>query len=177
MAQVQHPLAFCPHDGLFPCTAFAFGEGASVTLLGLSTICPECGGSAEILPGAYEALSDRLTLLLDPSISSEALLALRPVVELLQRSAISLDEARQRADAIVPNGGKLFDIANWSDQAKATLYAAVIGAIAVIAAAKVAGNPSHGDLAAQPSTQQTTPDLQQKSSPLPGLPGGRPLRT
>jgi len=177
MAKLQHPLAFCRRDGFFPSTALSFEEGVRVTLLGISASSPKCGEAAEILPGAYEALSDRLQLLLDPSISKEALLALRPVVELLQRSEISLDEAKRRADAVVPNGGKLFDIGNWSDQAKATLYAAIIGAIAVVAAAKVAGTAVNVNIATEPTIERVLPYPPRKNLPLPGLPGGPPFKT
>jgi hypothetical protein len=177
MAKLQHPLAFCRRDGFFPSMAFALAEGASVTIQGINTTCPKCGGASEILPGAYEAFGDRLQLLLDPSISHEALLALRPVVELLQRSAISLDEAKRRAEAVVPNGGRLFDIGSWSDQAKATFYAAIIGAIAVVVAAKLASATTQINIASEPAVERVVPRPAPKGAPLPGLPGGPPLRT
>src|SRR6185312_8458720 len=139
MSQIQHPAAFCPTHGIFPATAFAFAPGVSLTILGMSTTCPTCGRISEILPGAYSAFKDRIDLLLDPSVSAEVLAALRTIVEAARDDKISAAEARGQAEKILPGAGKLFDI-NWSDQAKATLYAGIIGAIALIAAAKLSSS-------------------------------------
>lgn len=99
--------------------------------------CPICGGDSEIIPGRYEAKVDRLNILIDPSISPAALLAIRNLALAVSLGHISPAEAKKEAEKIHPKAGKLFDVANWSDQAKATLYAAIIGATAVITAARI----------------------------------------
>ncbi len=43
---------------------------------------------------------------------------------------------------ISPEAGKIFDIANRSDQPKATLYAAIIGATALVFAARMSSSPN-----------------------------------
>jgi hypothetical protein len=138
----RHPLAFCPRHGLFAATAIAINEGAAATFIGCGTNCPACGAAAEIIPGLYQPAADRMNLLVDPSISLLALGAIRNLVERLQAGKITEDDAKREAEKIHPGAGKLFDIAHWSDQAKATLYAAIIGAVAVIVAARIASNPS-----------------------------------
>ncbi|PBC01232.1 hypothetical protein CK220_27305 [Mesorhizobium sp. WSM3860] len=97
---------------------------------------------SEILPGRYELVGDRLNVLLDGSISQAALTALREIVERLQRNEITPVQAKAQAESIVPKAGRLFDIANWSDTAQATLYASIIGAIAIVAAAKLSSSGS-----------------------------------
>jgi hypothetical protein len=107
---------------------------------GISTNCPVCQGPSEIIPGKYEVGSDRLNLLIDPSISPAALAAIKDLAEAVHAGRITPEEAKSAAEKIHPKAGKLFDVANWSDQAKATLYAAIIGAAAVLGAAKIASS-------------------------------------
>lgn len=90
-----------------------------------------------MLPGRYDAVGSHLNILLDESISAEALGKLKGIAERLQRDEISPAQAKAEAEKVTPKAGKLFDIADWSDTAKATLYAAVIGAVALVVAAKV----------------------------------------
>jgi hypothetical protein len=133
----SHPLAFCSIHGVFPATAVGFAPGATLTMINCSTNCPVCGTSSEILPGQYRSESDRLNVLLDPSISSAALAAIRKLALAVKEGRIDASEAKKEAEKIHPAAGKLFDVANWSDQAKATLFAAIIGATAVIGAARI----------------------------------------
>ena len=97
---------------------------------------------SEIIPGVYIAAQRNLNILVDDSISPEARDAIRQLAERLQQGKISVPQAKAEAEQISPNAGQLFDIANWSDQAKATLYASIIAATAVIAAARIASSPS-----------------------------------
>jgi hypothetical protein len=138
---IHHPIALCPVHGLFPATAIAL-ENATVGFVSCVTTCPQCGMTSEIIPGTYQARLDRLNLLLDPSISLLALGAIRKLAERAKAGEIDAQEAKREAEKIHPKAGSLFDIANWSDQAKATLYASLIAAVAVIAAARIASSPS-----------------------------------
>ncbi|RUV31176.1 MULTISPECIES: hypothetical protein [unclassified Mesorhizobium] len=81
-----------------------------------------------------------MNILLDDSISPAALGALREIVRRLQRNEITPAQATVQAESITPKAGKLFDVADWSDGAKATLYASIIGAIALVAAAKMSSS-------------------------------------
>jgi hypothetical protein len=138
---ILHPIAFCPAHGFFP--ALAFGFRGTATLIESATNCPICQGTSEIISGQYEEVAAaRLNLLIDPSISPAALSALRDLAEAVRAGRISAEEAKRTAEKIHPKAGKLFDVANWSDQAKATLYAALIGATAVLGAAKIASSPN-----------------------------------
>lgn len=137
-----HPIALCPLHGLFPATAIDLGTPGSYTFDHCETNCPVCGSASEIIPGTYQPELDRINLLIDPSISLVALGAIRKLAERAKAGEISDREAKREAEKIHAKAAKLFDIYNWSDQAKATLYASIIGAIAVIAAARIASSPS-----------------------------------
>lgn len=134
---VTHPIALCPSHGFFPATAIALGPGSTMGIYQSRMSCPQCGTPSEILPGMYRGGVDTINLLIDPSISLQALGALRKLAERAQAGKISVQEAKREAEKIHPKAAKLFDIVNWSDQAKATLYGAIIGAVALIAAARI----------------------------------------
>jgi hypothetical protein len=57
--------------------------------------CPICGGDSEIIPGRYEAKVDRLNILIDPSISPAALLAIRNLALAVSLGHISPAEAKK----------------------------------------------------------------------------------
>lgn len=135
---VQHPPAFCLTHGIFPATAFGIGGGASnVTLIGNLTNCPRCNAMCEIIPGQYNSSSGRLNILIDPSISRNALLALQKLAEAVQRGQITNENALKAAQKIHPKAAQLFNISEWGDQAKATLYASIIAGTALLVAAKM----------------------------------------
>jgi hypothetical protein len=140
--QVHHPIAFCPEHGIFEMKTFAMDAGAPVNFIGSLTNCPQCGRVSEIIPGTYKADHNRLNILIDPSISPESLFAIRKIAEAAQAGSISAEDAKKEAEKIDPKAARLFDVANWSDQAKSTLYAAIIGATAVVGAARIASSPS-----------------------------------
>ena len=123
-------------------TGLHLGVGSKTSFIGSVTNCPRCSHESEIIPGVYDATADGLNVLIDPSISLEALGKIRQLVERLQQGKISSLEAKAEAEKISPKAGKLFDIANWSDQAKATLFAAIIGAGAIVLAARMASSPN-----------------------------------
>jgi hypothetical protein len=127
------------------------GGGGVISFKNSRAQCPRCGRAMEVIPGRYEeGVANQLNILIDPSISPEALEAIRRLAERAKAGKITPEEAKQEAEKISPKAGKLFDVANWSDQAKADLYAAIIkatGAIiastaAVIVAAKMASSPA-----------------------------------
>jgi hypothetical protein len=145
MARFFHPAAFCVPHGVFPATLIRLESGAVGEFINCQHTCPVCGRDSEIIPGRYEAKSDRINVLIDPSISLSALVAIRNLALAVSLGRISPAEAKKEAEKIHPKAGKLFDVANWSDQAKATLFAAIIGATAVIGAARIATTSSNKD--------------------------------
>jgi hypothetical protein len=143
LKQVHHPPAFCPVHGLFPATAIALSEGVSnIGFVNVATNCPQCGGRSKIIPGIYDSTLNRLNVLTDPSISPQAFAAIRELVQRLEKGEISPQQAKTEAEKISPKLGKLFDIVNWSDQAKATLFGAIIGAVAIVSATRIASSPT-----------------------------------
>lgn len=112
MSDARSPLAFCPVHGLVPATAFAFGAGShNISFKNVSVSCPFCGRQSEVIPGIYDFSTDRLDLIVDPSISPAALRALQSIAERLQQGDITPDEAAEEAGAIDPRFGKALQIA------------------------------------------------------------------
>lgn len=137
----HHPPAFCRGCGLiFPTRAIGL-QNISVTLKGNAVTCPRCGQMAKIIDGTYSAYKDRLDIVLDPSVPQEARDALLALVKEVQANRLSLSEAKHRAKKINKKFGKIFDVSNWSGEAKATLFgsilmagAALVGAAATLTA-------------------------------------------
>lgn len=125
---MQHPLAYCKEHGFFAASAFAFAAGAKVTISGCSTSCPTCGTPSEIVPGAYAADLNSMNILVDASISKDALLALRKLLTRVEAGEISPAQAMAEATKISPRLGGLFDPSTWSPEVKA----ATVGAVAFL---------------------------------------------
>jgi len=122
MTNTRSPLAFCTHHGLVPATAFGIGAGAhNIVFKNVSVSCPICGQTSEVIPGVYDFTTERLDVMVDPSISPQALSALKSIAERLQAGRINPEEAANEAAAIDPKFSK------------ALLVAAKIGAWAVTA--------------------------------------------
>lgn len=122
MRDTRSPLAFCPVHGLVPATAFAIGAGAhNITFKDVGVSCPICGKPSEVIPGTYDFTTERLGLVVDPSISPQALRALKSIAERLQEGEISPNEAAKEAATIDPKFGS------------ALIVAAKIGAWAITA--------------------------------------------
>src|SRR5579862_6010579 len=134
--------AVCPTHGLFAGPAIALGPGATLHMQHSVAICPVCKAQSPIMSGTYQGTVNGIEFLRDPSIPLPALGAIRRLAERAQGGEISPAEAKREAKKIHPKAEKLFDISNWSDQAKATLYASIIGAVAVVAAARIASGPT-----------------------------------
>jgi hypothetical protein len=160
----RHPLGFCPSCGPFPAKAIGLAPNISnATFINCGTNCPTCNGDAEIIPGSCSTMDQRLKLLVHNTISMEALSALCRLAERAQSGEITPEEAQEKAEEIVPGTGKLFDVHNWSDQAKATLYASIIGAIAILVAAKIASAPNQ-NINIQPVVERVIEPADQNSS-------------
>jgi hypothetical protein len=159
--QVHHPPGFCPYcRRIFPVTAIAIGGGGTIRVQSSRTNCPSCGRSAEILDGTYSALGERLNAFLAPSISDAARAAVVELFKQVQAGEKSIDEAKQEASALHPRLGKLFDIVHWPPQAQATLYAAVIGAFALLVAPRLSPSPTtdvHIEVALPPEGSRAVP--------------------
>ena len=139
--QTISPVGFCRRCGAFPATSFGGGAGSS--FIGCLTNCPRCGQISEVIPGRYDLVGERVSILLDPSISVEALSHLADIARRASEGLISAVEAQAEAEKIAPGAGKIFDIRNWSDQAQATLLGSVIAAASVLGAAAISRHPGH----------------------------------
>ena len=131
--------AFCPVHGLFDSRAISWPANSNVTvnIKGSVINCPVCDRMCEIVPGEYKTDDNRLNILIDQSISLEALAALKNLAIQVRDGKKSPEEAAAEAQTIAPKAARLFDFANWSDDAKAKVVVAIIGAITAIAVARM----------------------------------------
>jgi hypothetical protein len=98
-----HPMAFCVIHGVFAVgTSFEMKSGATVKFINCVFNCPVCGALSEILPGSYEVRADRLNFLIDSSISSAALLAIRDLAIAASSGHMSTAKAKKEAEKIHP---------------------------------------------------------------------------
>jgi hypothetical protein len=149
MAQIESvtyksrsPLAACPVDGLFIASGAVATGNALVRFAHVSTNCPKCGANSEILPGLYTPDGDNIRLLVDQSISPNALESLKKLVMAVQSGEISPDYAQREAEKVHHGWGKFFNVSQWSDQAKATLFAAIISGTTAIVATRISSPPT-----------------------------------
>lgn len=135
--QIHHPPAYCPIHGFFPAASIALGNTTNATFEGCTTSCPRCGRLCDILSGRYDTVAERLNIFLSAGNDPAVLEALRNLAREVQSGSKTLQDAQEQAERIKPGTGKLFDVASWSDTAKATLYAAIIGSVAVFGNAMI----------------------------------------
>jgi hypothetical protein len=127
------PPAFCPKHGLFPATGLALQNVTGITFAHCQTNCPVpgCDQACEVIPGRYSADDKgRLDLLLDPSISAEALAAIKAIAVQLRDGAISADVAQKEIERLAPQAAALFK--GWTRGEKIAMAGAIIAAIALI---------------------------------------------
>jgi hypothetical protein len=152
MSKASYPPAFCSVHGLFPAVgSIGLGAGSSIKILNSVTNCrtPGCNQtSCEILPGEYRA-SDKghLDLLLDPSISPEALAAIRELATKLHDGQITPEEAKTEISRIAPQAAGIFK--GWT---RAEMIAGAGLIVAILALAKPSSAPS---VTVQPIIERT----------------------
>jgi hypothetical protein len=181
---VKFPPAYCPTHGIFPAVgSIGMGQGTTASISHCTVTCPKCGGEARILDGTYTAFADRLQLILDPALPEEARRALLALVEKVKDRTLDLEQAKSEAEKISPKAARLFDIAEWSDGAKAALFGSVLMAGATLA-------PTLAPMPEKPSVvinqnfnlvgpkEQLRPKFKSSSSltPTVALPERNPLR-
>jgi hypothetical protein len=175
MPKVHYLPAFCPVHGLFP-SDYTIGGDSTTSYIGNATCCLQCGRVSEVISGDYSSTSAGLNVLLDPSISEEALAAIKGLAERLQKGEISPELAQVEAEQISPKVGRLFDIRNWSDQAQATLATAIIGAASVVIAAKMSSSPNQSvDVTCNPVVIERVVVEPQAKSDKPPAPSTTPI--
>lgn len=139
---VYKPLAFCPEHGIFEYNGIRSDGPVKVVMTGCETNCASCGRMCEVLPGEYEFAGERLNLLLDNSISSEALKAVRELAEKVQAGEITEEEAVKEAKKVAPGLSALFRFSDYSPEARAHILGAIITSVSIITAAKIATPPT-----------------------------------
>ncbi|MFL5015099.1 MAG: hypothetical protein ACJ8EW_02705 [Rhizobium sp.] len=136
----QHPPAFCTKHGLFLATQMVLDQGSTASILWSETSCPACGASSEILPGFYQVLKDRLDVLIDSSITADALRALQDIALRLQRNEITTAQAVDEAVRISPKLRNIFR--GLKQETVAAVAAAIIAAVTAIYIAKTSNATS-----------------------------------
>lgn len=152
---VYRLMAFCKTHGVFPTDDFpTLGGGTSINIPGPSSVpCRRCDAISEIIPGRYEATAaGKLNILIDPSISPEALAAIKDIAERALAGTIRPEEAKKEAEAVHPRAGTLFDPTSWT-QPQAIVYAAIIAAVGAVLAAGITAVGNYASKPAQAVTQ------------------------
>jgi hypothetical protein len=132
----HHPPAYCAScNFLFPVTGLGVSDGSSISSVNNLANCPRCGRLVKVLDGTYAAVGDALNAVLSPDVSLEARAALMRLVVSVQEKRLGLDEAKRQAEQISPKLGKIFDISEWSGDARAAFLGSVMLTIATLAVA------------------------------------------
>lgn len=134
-----HPFGFCPSCGPFWATGFGLGTGS--TVIGCSTDCPDCGKIVEVVSGTYEGDRSHLSLLLDPSVSREAVRALRAIAAAANRGEISPKRAQEMAEQVKPGWGVFFDPRRWSESTRAAALSGLLSATGAILGSMTSSSP------------------------------------
>ncbi len=126
----HHPPAFCHQHGLFPATAFQFGESVeNIGVLDCAVECPQCGAVCEVISGVYSVtVKNQLNVILDSSVSPDALQALLDLVRRVETGNLSPQEADKQAAKISPELRGFFSRIDWSNTT-ATIVGAVLASI------------------------------------------------
>jgi len=123
-----------------------------------------------VISGVYNSHAKGLNVLLDKSISPEALKLIKDIAEKLQRDEMSLDEAKTEVEKISPEVGKLFDVKNWGEQAQSVVLGSIIGAAALIIASTINSQSNNSDMIdAKPisTIEQVINEHEQPKIPIP----------
>jgi hypothetical protein len=135
----MHSLAFCPYHGVFQARSIRSGSDTKrAALLGLTSACPRCRTASEIIPGDYSVYGERLNVLLDPTISLDALMALNTIVLRLQTGELTAELAEGEARAAAESFGGLLNFRTWPPGTRAMVIAALVTAVGSIIAARSA---------------------------------------
>jgi len=132
--------AFCPVHGLFPTRGvIAASPGVNFEMLGCKVNCfyPGCDKQAEIIPGNYSSLPDSLNVFIDPSISPEALSAIKNIAERLQRKEITPEQAHKEASTFGDRVAELFRPNKLRSSSSAAIVSAIIAVSGAMGAAAI----------------------------------------
>lgn len=137
MSESLHPPGFCPIHGIFPVVSVGIQPGRkNIRLHDLGVDCPWCGQSCEVIPGVYDSSQSVLNILLDESISPEALSAIRGIAERLQRGELTLRNAKVEAERLSPKAARIFDFKDWSGRDTATACLSIIAIVTTLLTTK-----------------------------------------
>jgi hypothetical protein len=170
----NHPLAFCPVHGIFPATGFAFSSGAEFVDCRTDCFVRGCPSSCEVISGKYDATAYGLNILIDPSISRDALEAIKTIALKMKTGAITPQQASEEVSKIAPQVGGLFQ--NWTRAEAIALATPLIAALTAIIVARSSPSPST-TITIQPVIERTIergPDDWRGSSSLSRVPLPKP---
>jgi hypothetical protein len=134
--------AFCPVHGLFKSSAMALSPGSTFHAVNLGTNCcvRGCTYVCEIIPGLYKGTEHGLSVLIDQSVSKEALAALRTIAENVRDGKITPRQAEEQAKKIAPTAAGIFS--NWTRAEALTVAGPIIAALTAIYIAKSTPSPA-----------------------------------
>lgn len=88
------PPAVCRNCGArFAATAFQVENSTDVTFSGCATICPYCGGTADIVDGTYDFVGEIIAAFRAPGVTRQNVEAFRDVVEAVNAGRATPEQA------------------------------------------------------------------------------------
>lgn len=84
--------AFCPSCGLIFSSPIAVGNVTGLTLAGVRTNCPRCGGTAELPDGTYDVTEDTIHVLAGSELTRNRMLRLSEILEAARAGEMTDDE-------------------------------------------------------------------------------------
>lgn len=89
-------------------------------------MCPRCGSEAPIVDGIYSVVDATVRVLVSSSLSAETLNQFFHLIQEAFSEDYAVQKTRFLSNTISPRLASIFDIATWSDDAKAKLYSSII---------------------------------------------------
>lgn len=130
--------ALCRRHGVFPFYPPLWGDGA--IYIGNKAGCPVCHNPSPILSGTYREIDNTYRVIEDGNFTAEEIRQILSLIEKARRENLTQDQIKEEAAKVSPKIASFFDIANWSDMAKATLLTAVLGSLTALGVAAMARN-------------------------------------
>jgi hypothetical protein len=106
---------------IFPSTVGIAPGASGLALIGNVQTCPQCGSDAPIVDGVYSFVDHTVRVLANSALSVQQLTELFQLLQDATENEHPIQDTHRKAVEIAPVLAKLFDVAGWSDIAKATL--------------------------------------------------------
>ena len=134
--------AFCGSCGLVFGSGFQIENSTNISLHGVTSTCPRCGGVGRVPDGIYNVLGGVVQLLSGPRSSAQQITKLQQVLEAARAKEQNPEEVRKAVEAVAP---ELTTLASSLPTSRVELYAFItvlLTLLALLVSAYAAWKPS-----------------------------------